>query len=52
MTLLFGQVARDDGQGGTSIMTIMPLQAKTIDNISIMSNALLKADSKLAVYAK
>ena len=49
---ILGQVARDDGQGGTSIMTISPLQAKTIDNISIISNALLKADSKLAVYAK
>lgn len=49
---IIGQVARDDGQGGTSIRTITPLQAKTIDNISIISNGLLKADSKLAVYAK
>lgn len=49
---IFGQVCRDDGQGGNSIMSIKPLQAETIDNISIVSNNLLKADSKLAIYAR
>ena len=49
---IIGQVARDEGQGGTSIMAIKPFQAKAIENISIVSSNLLKADSKLAVYAK
>lgn len=49
---IFGQVARDNGLGGESLMEIKPLQAKTIDNISIISNNLLKGDSKLAVYGK
>lgn len=49
---IFGQVALDNGAGGANFMEIQPLQAKTIDNISIISNNLLKGDSKLAVYAK
>lgn len=49
---IWGQCFRDDGQGGTSIMGSTPLQAKTIDNILIVSNNFFKDDSKLAIYAR
>lgn len=49
---IVGQVARDEGNGGTNIMAIHPIQTKAIESISMFSNNLLKADSKLAVYAR
>lgn len=47
-----GQACRDNGTGGDNIIGCKPLQTETIDNITIATNNLFKADSKLAVYAR